>query len=223
MTNIDNWRREICEIGRRAYEKGYLAGYEGNISIRIAPDQILITPSGLHKGFLKPHHLIVIDSDGKRIDEGTAENKNLRPSSESPMHTEAYKQRDDIKAVVHAHPPHAITCSIAGIPIADDLIPEVVVLLGRIPVTPYATPSSTENADAIRAVIAEHSALVLERHGSLSVGQSVMEAFMRLETIESAAKISYMLAQLGVESPIPPHQLEKLRAQRERLLTKGSL
>jgi L-fuculose-phosphate aldolase len=190
-------RQLMVQIGRFLYERGFLAGYEGNFSIRTAPGRILITPAGLHKGLLCPEHLLVVDEEGERIDLPTAANRDLRPSSELPMHLEAYRQRPDISAIVHAHPPHAIALSIAGLPIADALIPEVEVLLGRIPVTPYATPSSPENAAAIRHVIRDHDALVLERHGALTVGADLMEAFMRMETVESAARIAFLVARLG--------------------------
>ena len=181
---------------------------------------MLITPSGLHKGFLRPTQIITVNMAGERVDEPNANNVDLRPTSELPMHLEAYKQRPDICAVVHAHPPHAITLSIANIPIADDLIPEVTVFLGKIPVTPYATPSSPENAEAIRTVITNYDALVLQRHGSLTVGSTLMEAFMRLETVENSAKIAYMLAVLGVNSRIPADELAKLHRQRQQLLEK---
>ena len=215
--NEQQLREQICEIGRISYQKGYLAGYEGNISIRLANGNVLITPSGLHKGLLQPEHMIVITLDGVRVDTPNDVNRGFKSSSETPMHLEAYRQRPDANAVVHTHAPHAVTLTLAGLPIAENLIPEVAVLLGSIPVTPYATPSSTENADAIRRVITDYDALVLERHGTLAIGKDLMEAFMRTETVESAAKLAYMTALLNVESQIPPHQLEKLRAQRQAM------
>lgn len=204
----------ICEIGRTCYQRGYLAGYEGNISVRLPDGNILITPSGLHKGFLQADDLIVITTDGDRIDTPNETNRSYKASSETPMHLEAYKQRPDVNAVIHTHAPNAVVLSIAGIPIADDLIPEVTVLLGHIPVTPYATPASTENADAIRNTIMGCDALVLARHGTLAVGPNLMQALMRTECVESAARITYQLALLNIDSKIPPHQLEKLRQQR---------
>ncbi len=211
-------RAEIVEIGRMMYNKSYISGGEGNISARLPDGSILITPSGLHKGLLKPDDMIIVNLDGERVDTPNAHNAQLKPTSELPMHLEAFKQRSDILAVVHAHPAHAVALSIAQIPIADDLVPEVVVFLGRIPVTPYATPSSEENAHAIRTTIRDCDALVLERHGSLTVGNSLMEAFMRLEMVESSARLAYMMALLEVDRPIPVAQLQKLHKQREQLL-----
>jgi L-fuculose-phosphate aldolase len=126
------------------------------------------------------------------------------------MHLEAYKQRADVQAVVHAHPPHAIALSIVGISLADCMLPEAIVFLGLTPTTPYATPSSEENARAIREVIAGHDALVLQRHGSLTVGDSPLNAFYRTETLEQIARITYMLNQLGGGQPLPAFQVEKL-------------
>jgi L-fuculose-phosphate aldolase len=209
-------REEIVRIGRIMYEKGYISSVEGNLSIRIAPDRILITPSGLHKGFLEPDHILVVDADGKRVG-GYGQGRHFRPTSELPMHLEAYKQRPDISAIVHAHPKNAIVLSIAGIPIADCLIPEVIVLLGLIPTAPYSTPSSDENAFAIRTLIRNHDAVMLARHGSLTVGNDLMEAFIRLETLENSAEIGLKLAQLGVHNPLPSAEIRKLLEQRQHL------
>jgi L-fuculose-phosphate aldolase len=133
------------------------------------------------------------------------------------MHLEAYRQRPDIQAVVHAHPPISIALSIAGIPMTDCLLPEVIVFLGIVPTTAYATPSSEENVRAIRALIGRHDALILQRHGSLTVGDSPMQGFMRLETVEQNARIGFMLAQLGVRNPLAPEEVRKLLRQRQQL------
>jgi L-fuculose-phosphate aldolase len=209
-------REQMVRIGRIMYQKGYISSVEGNLSIRVAPNRILITPSGLHKGFLDPEQVLVVDATGERVGRYGA-SRGLRPTSELPMHLEAYRQRPDISAIVHAHPKNAIVLSIAGIPIADCLIPEVIVLLGLIPTAPYTTPSSDENAFAIRTLIRNHDAVMLARHGSLTVGDDLMQAFIRLETLENSAEIGLKLAQMGVHNPLPPDEIRKLLAQRERL------
>jgi len=209
-------RREIVQVGRLMYQKGFIAASDGNISVRLAPGRILITPSGLHKGFLEPDHLLIVDEDGRIVEPAPAD-RSLKATSELPMHLEAYRQRADITAVVHAHPPITIALSIAGIPMADCLLPEVIVFLGLIPTTQYATPSSEENVRAIREFIATHDALVLQRHGSLTVGDSPMQGFMRLETLEQNARIAFMLAQLGVHNPLNAAEVRKLLKQRELL------
>ena len=206
-------RQEIVRIGQLMYSKGFIAASDGNISARLGPDRLLITPSGLHKGLLEPAQLLVVDESGQVI----AAQRGLKPTSELPMHLEAYRQRPDIGAVVHAHPPISVALSIAGIAMTDCLLPEVIVFLGLIPTTAYATPSSVENVRAIRDLIGQHDAIILQRHGSLTVGDTPMQAFMRLETVEQNARIGFMLAQLGVRNPLPPAEVEKLLAQRRQM------
>ena len=210
-------RQEIVRVGRLMYKKGFICASDGNISARLAPNRFLITPSGLHKGFLKEDELLVIDEKGQRAAGSTFASRRLKPTSETPMHLEAYRQRPDIAAVVHAHPPITIALTIAGIPLADCLLPEVIVFLGLIPTSAYATPSSEENVYVIRELIAKHDAIVLQRHGSLTVGDDPMQAFMRLETVEQNARIAFMLAQLGVHKPLHPDEVRKLLQQREAL------
>ena len=210
-------RQEIVKIGRLMYAKGFIVASDGNISARLADGRILITPSGLHKGMLEPDQLLIVDEDRRRSFPSTVANRRLKPTSELPMHLEVYRRRPDVTAVVHAHPPITVALSIAGVPMADCLLPEVIVTLGLIPTTQYATPSSEENVRAIRDFIGRHDALVLQRHGSLTVGNSPMQAYMRLETVEQNARIAFVLAQLGVRNPLPPAEVEKLLQQREAM------
>ncbi len=203
-------RQEIVLVGKLLYERGLIVATDGNISARLDDDRILITPSGLCKGLMTPDQLIIIDLAGRKVGPDTPANKDLKPTSEITMHLEAFKQRPDVLAVVHAHPPHAIALSIAGISLADCMLPEAIVFLGLTPTTPYATPSSEENARAIRQVITGHDALILQRHGSLTVGSSPLNAFYRTETLEQIARVTYLLHQLGGGPPLPPHQVEKL-------------
>jgi len=222
-------RAEVVEVGRLLYERGLVVATDGNISARLSADRILATPSGLCKGRMAPEQLIVVNLDGARVDRPTAANAGLGPTSEIHMHLEAYRRRPDIGAVVHAHPPHAVALSIAGIPLGPCLLPEAIVFLGISPTTPYATPSSPEGAAAIREAIAGHDALVLARHGSLAVGASPLAAFHNTETLEQLARITFMLHVLGVDAggggedlsradvSLPPDQIAKLLATRERL------
>ncbi|MCL4295782.1 MAG: class II aldolase/adducin family protein [Anaerolineae bacterium] len=210
-------REEIILVGKLMYERGLIVAADGNISARVDEQAILVTPSGLCKGMMTPDQLITIDLAGRKIGPETAANRDLKPTSEITMHLEVYHQRPDVLAVVHAHPPHAIALSIAGISLADCMLPEAIVGLGLTPTTPYANPASEENARAIREVITGHDALVLERHGSLTVGRSPLDAFFRTETLEQIARITYMLRQLGGGQPLPPHQVEKLIQARRKL------
>ncbi|GAB4268953.1 MAG: hypothetical protein Kow0080_12180 [Candidatus Promineifilaceae bacterium] len=210
-------REELVRIGQLMYQKGFIAASDGNVSVRLDAERVLITPSGLHKGLLEPDDLVVVDMEGRMLGYGRHRSRQLRPTSELPMHLEAYRLRPDINAVVHAHPPIAVALSIAGIPLNDCLLPEVIVFLGLIPTTAYATPSSEENVRAIREFIVNHDGLVLQRHGSLTVGKDPMQAFMRLETLEQQARMRFMLAQLGAYNPMPPEEIRKLLAMRVKM------
>jgi L-fuculose-phosphate aldolase len=195
-------RQQIIQVGRLMYAKDLICAIDGNISARLDDERLLITPSGLPKGLLSADQLLVVDLSGRLVAPPQAQPAGLKPTSELPMHLEAYRQRPDIAAVVHAHPPLAVALTIAGIPLSLDILPEVTIMLGRIPTAPYALPSSEENAAAIRTLIREHDALMLARHGSLTVGDSPMQAFLRLESLEQYARIAFMLAQLGGGDPL---------------------
>jgi len=210
-------RQEIVQVGKLMYDKSLVVGRDGNISARLDDHRLLVTPSGLCKGMMTADQLIIIDMAGHRVDQPTAANQHLRPTSEITMHLEAYKRRPDIGGVVHAHPPHAIALSIANISLAECMLPEAIIFLGIIQTTPYATPSSPENAAAIRHVIGDHDGLILQRHGSLTVGTDPLDAFFKTETLEQISRITYMLKNLGAGEPLPPHQVEKLMALRRSL------
>ncbi|MDX1662840.1 MAG: class II aldolase/adducin family protein [Candidatus Promineifilaceae bacterium] len=210
-------RLEVVRIGQLMYEKGFICASDGNISVRLDTNRILTTPSGLHKGFLEPEHLVVVDLQGRVLEEGQGGAGPLQPTSELPMHLAVYLRRPELQAVLHAHPPITIALSIAEVPLTTCLLPEVIVTLGLIPVAEYATPSSEENVRAIQDLIVRHDALVLKRHGALTVGGSLMEAFMRLETVEQQSRITLTLAQLGVERSLGGDELRKLLRQREAM------
>jgi L-fuculose-phosphate aldolase len=210
-------RQEIVLTGQLMYQKGYISGSEGNLSARLSPGRLLITPAGLHKGRLQPDDLLLVDESGQRAGPSTAANRKLSPTSELPMHLEAYRLRPEVNAVIHAHPATCIALSIAGISLADCLLPETIVLLGLVPTTAYATPSSEENALAVRRFIATHDALVLQRHGTLTVGKELAQAFIRLELVEQNARIGFMLAQLGARRPLPAEEVSKLLAMRQAM------
>ncbi|MBZ0306919.1 MAG: class II aldolase/adducin family protein [Anaerolineae bacterium] len=203
-------REQICQIGELMHRFQYVDGAAGNISARLDEQRILTTPSGLAKGFMRPDQLLVVDLAGNPL---SAAN-DLKPTSEILMHLEVYKKRPDVGGVVHAHPPHAVALTIAGIPLNYYTIPEAVVFLGDIPTTPYATPSSFENRDAIANLIGRHQALMLAYHGSLTVGKTIWEAYLRLSCLEHTARITFLTQQLGGGNPLPPEQLQKLVAQR---------
>ena len=214
--NEEALREQICEIGRLMHQNGYIDGTSGNISARLGPNRILCTPSGLAKGFMTPDQLIEVDMEANRVGRVTPANAELKPTSEITMHLECYRQRDDVQGVVHAHPPTAVALTISGFGFDNCVVPEAIVMLGIIPTTPYATPASVENRDAIRHLISEHDGIMLAYHGSLTVASNVWEAYMRLETLEHTAKIMFMAHQLGNIIPLPPYQINKLIEMRKQ-------
>lgn len=210
-------REEFVRIGQLLHSRSYVTATDGNLSARLDADRFLVTPSGLSKGCMTPDQMVVIDWDAKPVgDSRYGPARNLKPSSEILLHLAAYRQRPDANAVVHAHPTHAVTLSIAGIAIAPCLLPEVIVTLGVIPTTEYATPASAEGAAVIRDLIRDHDAIVLQRHGSVTIGKTVFDAYLKLEKLENAAEITYRLAVLGHELPFPPGAVDKLIANREK-------
>lgn len=211
-------RALICRIGLLMYQKGYIDGTSGNISVRLESNCILTTPSGLAKGFMQPEQLIIVNLDGERVDKPTIANEYLRPTSEIHMHLECYRQRPDVNGVVHAHPPTAVALTLAGYDFQQCIIPEMIVILGLIPTAPYSTPASSENRDAITGLISEHDAIMLAHHGSLTVADTLWNAYLKLESLEHGATILHRAEQIGgVKSTIPPHQVEKLLDQREKM------
>jgi L-fuculose-phosphate aldolase len=204
-------RRDVVEIGRRIWQRGYVAANDGNLSVRVAPDRIVVTPTGRSKGFLRPDELVVVDMEGKKRS-GT-----LEPTSELPMHIFAYTSRPDIEAVVHAHPPRATGFAVAGVALAQCVLPEVILTLGKVPLTEYATPSTTEVPTSIEAFIGKYNAILLRNHGVLTLGATVEEAYFRMETVEHFAEITLAAMTLGGASPLSREDVRKLLEVREKL------
>lgn len=210
----DRLRADIVRVCRRMHERRYVSGWAGNVSVRLGGDRFLMTPSGVPKSDVEPADLIVVDGRGAIVSAA----RGLRPTSEVPMHLCAYRRRPDVGAVVHAHPVHAVALSIAGDDLSKQYVPEAIVVLGPIAVTPYATPSTAENERVVDDVIAEHDAIVLRYHGSLTVGRDVDEAYLRLETLEHAAEVIALVRSLGGGPEIEASQVAKLVAQRAKML-----
>jgi L-fuculose-phosphate aldolase len=206
----------MIRIGRLMWERGYVAATDGNLSARLGSDRLLVTASGLSKGFLTADDLVVIQLNGEPVP--SYRGRALRASSEISMHLEVYRQRSDVNAVVHAHPPLATAFSIAGVSLARCVIPEVVVTLGSIPTAEYATPGTTEVPAAIRQAIRDYEAIILAHHGSLTVGRSLWEAYLRLEKVEHTAEITLAAQQLGQVNTLSLEAVEKLAEKRRQLL-----
>lgn len=205
-------RLAVLECGQICYARHLMTSNDGNISVRFDETLVLITPSGLSKGRMETNDLIVVDLHGK-VHESRKGNK---PSSETPMHLEVYKQRHDVCAVIHAHPVFATSLTVAGLEFPADLLPEVILTLGDVPVSAYATPSSHEDAQVVRPLIRDHNAILLRQHGSLTVGADLDEALITLERIEHVAEVFWRAHVLGHIEKIPPEARERLLAIREK-------
>ena len=208
-------RRDIVEAGRRMYMLGYVAANDGNISARISETEFLCTPTGVSKGFMSVDDIIKVDIDCNKL------SGKLSPSSEMKMHLEVYKNRPDVFSVCHAHPPTATGFAVAGIPLDRNVLPEVVITLGDIPIAEYGTPSTMEIPASIRPYLQTHDAYLLANHGALTVGPDVFSAFYKMETLEHFAKISMVARNLGNENEISKPEVQKLYEVRERLGVKG--
>ncbi|MBX7233343.1 MAG: class II aldolase/adducin family protein [Caldilineales bacterium] len=204
------WRQEISQVCKLMWQKDLVAATDGNVSARLGPDRFLVTPSGFSKAFIEPEHLLMIGWDAEPVGPRFGVGRSLRVSSEILLHLEAYRRRPDIAAVVHAHPPTAVALSIAGVSLARCVLPEVVMGLGLIPTTAYATPASIEGAQVIAGLIESYDALILQRHGSVTVGKTALDAYFKLEKLEHAAIITRTILQLGGETPLPPAETAKL-------------
>lgn len=203
-------RAEIVEVGRRIWMRGYVAANDGNISARLEDDHILITPTGVSKGFMREEELIIINFQGELV-EGER-----KPSSERFMHLAIYKERSDVRSVCHAHPPIATGFAVAGIPLEDCLLPEVIITLGRIPVVAYGTPGTPELSAPLLKLLPDHDAFLLANHGAVTVGVGVTAAYHKMETLEHFAHISLVARQLGRVNVLDEAQAQELYDLRRR-------
>ena len=208
MKAEDQARADIVEVGRRLWERGYVASNDGNISVRLDDMRLITTPKNVSKGFMTPEMMVITDLDGKKI------SGERDPSSELKMHLEVYRNRPDARAVVHAHPPTATGFAVAGIALDRAVLAEVITTLGSIPIAEYATPSTDELPAAVRKYVKAHDGLLLANHGALALAGDVMSAYYRMETIEHFAKISLVARTLGRENILSRDEVARLQGLR---------
>ena len=202
-------REAVCRVGKLLYDRGYVAANDGNISVKVAENRLLITPSGVSKGRMTPEMLLVTDMDGT-VSEG-----DRHPSSEGKMLLEVYRGRPDVNAVVHAHPPVSTAFAVCRRGLEAPYLSELVVGLGQVPCTPsFAMLSTEEVPESVRPYLAEHNALLLANHGALAWGGDLWEAFDRLETVEHTAKIVLNAQLLGGGVPLTEEEVERLQSLR---------
>ena len=189
--NLSQEQAELCRVCRLLYLRGYVAGHDGNVSLLVGEDRLLITPSGVCKGRMEPDMLVLCSLDGQVLA------GERYPSSEIAMHLEVYRQRPEVRAVLHAHPPAATAFAVCQRPLTQAYLTETVSGLGEVPVAPFAMPSTEEVPKSIRPYVAEHSALLLANHGALTWGKDLWEAFDRMEILEHTARIYAQVHLLG--------------------------
>lgn len=202
----EEWLRdEIVRAGRLLYERGLIVAGDGNLSARLADGAILATPAGACKGMLAPEELVVVDLDGNPLREAQ------RPvSSEFRLHAGIYRDRPDVRAVAHAHPPVAVAATLAGVRLDEPLLPEAIIALGAVPTAPYALTGTDALYAAVAPFVVGHSAILLSHHGAVTLGDAPLECFFHMEQVEHIAKIVLAARQFGGARPLPPERYEEL-------------
>ena len=197
-------RSEMVQVCRALYRRQLLAATDGNLSVRCGRN-LLTTPSGVNKGFIRVEDILAVDGSGQVL-HGSG-----KPTTELLLHLEVYRVRPDAGAVIHAHPPIATAFTIAGISLAEGILPEVVLSLGAIPTAPYTTTGTPEMAAAVSDLLPYYDAILLEQHGAVTVGRDLWEAYNRMEKVEHAAWTVWLARQLGQARCLPPGEIKKLR------------
>ena len=208
-------KKEICEVGHKLYNLGFVAANDGNISVKVGENEFYCTPTGVSKGSLTPDMIIKVDKDGKKL-EGK-----LNPSSEIKMHMRVYRERPDVTAVVHAHPPVATAFTVADIDLDQYILPEAVLTIGEVPTCDYGTPSTMEIPDSLDPYLQNHDAFLLRNHGALTVGCNLNKAFFVMEEVEFNAVICKHAMDLGAVHEISNDQLKKLMDLRKKMNLPG--
>ncbi|HUF27503.1 MAG TPA: class II aldolase/adducin family protein [Gemmatimonadaceae bacterium] len=210
MTQGLEVRREIVRVCQRLWERGLIAGPDGNVSVRLRSDRILVTPAGLSKVDVRPEDLVELSLDGRKL------RGRMRPSSEVGMHLRIYQRRPDVQAVVHAHPPTATGFAVAGEGFMDCVLPEVIFQVGSVPLVPYATPGTPALADSFEPYLDRHSAFLMANHGATTVGPSLLVAHQRMESLEHAARILLTARALGRVQTLSAEDVRQLEEARHR-------
>jgi L-fuculose-phosphate aldolase len=216
---INEWelKRQIVEIGKRIWTRNFVAANDGNITVKLNDRELLTTPTGVSKGFMTTDIILKVDMTGKVI----SGNSNYKPSSELKMHLEVYKERPDVKSVVHAHPPFATSFAVAGIPLNKCVLPEAILVIGAVPTAKYGLPSTMEIPDSIREHIKNSDVILLENHGALTLGTDVLNAYHKMETLEHTASIISKAIQLGNLNVLPAYERDRLLALRDNYGLQG--
>lgn len=205
MTELEI-REQMCDIGRRVYNRDMVAANDGNFSVKISEELYLCTPTGVSKGYMTPDMICKVNKKGNLIEE----NGTWIPTSEVKMHIRIYEKRPDVKAIVHAHPQYATAYAIAGIPLVEKIMPEAIIFLGEVPIAPYGMPSTMEIPDAVEPFLEKYDAVLLANHGALSWGENLMSAYFKMEGLEFYASLAYKAKMLGGANELPQNEVDRL-------------
>lgn len=209
-------RSAIVDVCRRLWERGLIAGQDGNVSVRLGPDRVLVTPAGLSKVDVGPDELVVIDLDGRHV------HGDLTASSEVRVHLAAYRRRPDVGAVVHAHPPTATAFAVAGEDLSEPVLPEVVFGIGPVPLVPYGMPGTDALAERCGMAFAAHDAILMANHGATTVGSTLTVAHQRMESLEHAARILLRARLLGRVTRLTEPEWRALADARAKTRPRGA-
>ena len=203
-------REEIVRYGRMLHERCFVAAMDGNLSVRLNKNRILVTPTCLSKGAMRPADMVIVDMDGQRV------SGRRHVTSEIGMHLLIYRVRPDVQAIVHAHPPTATGFAAAGIPLTEPLVCEVIMGLGCIPLARYGTPGTSELAQTLEPYVPNYDAILMSNHGVVTYGDTLEHAYMKMETVEHFAQIALVTHLLGRQQPLKEGEIEKLLLARSK-------
>jgi L-fuculose-phosphate aldolase len=195
---------KLALFGRLLHQRGYVSGTDGNLSMRVGLDTVLVTPSGVSKGFMRSGDMVLVSLDGEKL-AGCRE-----PSSEVGLHLKIYKSRPDITAVVHAHPCVSTGFASAGTGLVEPICSELVLTLREIPLAPYALPGSDELLEAMEPFIHDHNAILMQNHGVVTYGETLERAYMNMETVEHCARIALVTKLLGQARTLSDYEVKQL-------------
>lgn len=212
MNNEKEFRIEICEIGKKLCVSGFTPANDGNISIRISENEVLITPAGVSKGSLVPDMICKVNMKGDDI----LPNGYVK-SSETPTHLRVYRDRPDVKAVIHTHPPYATAFAVAKIPLDKPILPDVIFHIGDVPIVEYGMPSTEELANVVSKYDKKYDALLLENHGVLCFGENLINALHNTERLEYYAKIIFLSSKLSSNIELHENEVKKIVEMKESL------
>jgi len=210
MPTERKYRDEIVRYGKMLHQHGFVAAMDGNLSVRLGDNRILVTPTCLSKGAMKAADMVIVDNEGKRV------TGRRHVTSEIGMHVLVYRMRPDVQAIVHAHPPTATGFAAAGIPLTEPLVCEVVMGLGCIPLARYGTPGTSELAQTLEPYVPNYDAILMSNHGVVTYGDTLEHAYMKMETVEHFAEIALVTHLLGRQQPLKDVEIEKLLLARAK-------